>query len=241
MSTTGGEDTEGDEDGEGNRGKRRRSSRFPIGVVDILQAWLVQHLSNPYPSPEQAQQLAQDTGLTLSQIEKWFANARSRRVPAIRDLLSRAGHATDASPGEVNHGSDIPSQGPVNSVALKRTQGVVPFLAVQMSGNLPGFSGNTKPPQRKGDGYLVQYVYLQGSDQVFAVDRSIPLPDVSNLLSKEVDRSLGCVGAAYYRAGAAMSLVKLDVQRQINMGRTYTEAVETALLKHAVFAPPEDW
>jgi len=55
-----------------------------------MRAWLFQHLTHPYPSEEQKKQLAQDTGLTILQVNNWFINARRRIVQPMIDQSNRA-------------------------------------------------------------------------------------------------------------------------------------------------------
>ena len=46
---------------------------------------------HPYPSEEQKKELAEQTGLTLSQVNNWFINARRRIVQPMIDQSHRAG------------------------------------------------------------------------------------------------------------------------------------------------------
>ncbi|XP_042882088.1 homeobox protein homothorax-like isoform X10 [Penaeus japonicus] len=83
-----GEGTEEDEDNKKNQKKR---GIFPKVATNILRAWLFQHLTHPYPSEDQKKQLAQDTGLTILQVNNWFINARRRIVQPLIDQSNRAG------------------------------------------------------------------------------------------------------------------------------------------------------
>ncbi|XP_014250494.1 homeobox protein homothorax isoform X1 [Cimex lectularius] len=81
----------GEEDDESN-GKKNQKKRgiFPKVATNILRAWLFQHLTHPYPSEDQKKQLAQDTGLTILQVNNWFINARRRIVQPMIDQSNRA-------------------------------------------------------------------------------------------------------------------------------------------------------
>ncbi|KAK2088786.1 hypothetical protein P7K49_034693 [Saguinus oedipus] len=89
------------EEGEDLDQERRRSKKrgiFPKVATNIMRAWLFQHLSHPYPSEEQKKQLAQDTGLTILQVNNWFINARRRIVQPMIDQSNRAGQGAAFSP-----------------------------------------------------------------------------------------------------------------------------------------------
>ncbi|XP_059496882.1 homeobox protein Meis2-like isoform X5 [Stegostoma tigrinum] len=83
-----------------DKDKRRQKKRgiFPKVATNIMRAWLFQHLTHPYPSEEQKKQLAQDTGLTILQVNNWFINARRRIVQPMIDQSNRTGLA--AVPGD---------------------------------------------------------------------------------------------------------------------------------------------
>uniref|UniRef100_A0A6Q2YY25 Homeobox domain-containing protein n=1 Tax=Esox lucius TaxID=8010 RepID=A0A6Q2YY25_ESOLU len=80
----------GDED-DPDKEKKRNKKRgiFPKVATNIMRAWLFQHLTHPYPSEEQKKQLAQDTGLTILQVNNWFINARRRIVQPMIDQSNR--------------------------------------------------------------------------------------------------------------------------------------------------------
>ncbi|XP_060069945.1 homeobox protein Meis1-like [Ylistrum balloti] len=82
-----------DEDADGDRSNSKRQKKrgiFPKVATNIMRAWLFQHLTHPYPSEEQKKQLAQDTGLTILQVNNWFINARRRIVQPMIDQSNRA-------------------------------------------------------------------------------------------------------------------------------------------------------
>ncbi|KAB1273745.1 Homeobox protein Meis3 [Camelus dromedarius] len=93
--SSGGEDEELDQE----RRRNKKRGIFPKVATNIMRAWLFQHLSHPYPSEEQKKQLAQDTGLTILQVNNWFINARRRIVQPMIDQSNRtAGQGANFSP-----------------------------------------------------------------------------------------------------------------------------------------------
>lgn len=48
-------------------------------TTNILKQWLKGHSDDPYPTKEEKTSLAQESGLTVTQVLTWFANARRRR------------------------------------------------------------------------------------------------------------------------------------------------------------------
>ncbi|XP_047568287.1 homeobox protein Meis3 isoform X3 [Lutra lutra] len=92
--SSGGEDEELDQE----RRRNKKRGIFPKVATNIMRAWLFQHLSHPYPSEEQKKQLAQDTGLTILQVNNWFINARRRIVQPMIDQSNRTGQSAAFSP-----------------------------------------------------------------------------------------------------------------------------------------------
>ncbi|KAL7852384.1 hypothetical protein SRHO_G00181690 [Serrasalmus rhombeus] len=83
-----------DDDMDKDRRNNKKRGIFPKVATNIMRAWLFQHLTHPYPSEEQKKQLAQDTGLTILQVNNWFINARRRIVQPMIDQSNRAvGHS----------------------------------------------------------------------------------------------------------------------------------------------------
>uniref|UniRef100_A0A8C6SP99 Meis homeobox 2a n=1 Tax=Neogobius melanostomus TaxID=47308 RepID=A0A8C6SP99_9GOBI len=92
----------GDEDDQDKKRQKKRGI-FPKVATNIMRAWLFQHLTHPYPSEEQKKQLAQDTGLTILQVNNWFINARRRIVQPMIDQSNRTvsqgtGYSPDGQP-----------------------------------------------------------------------------------------------------------------------------------------------
>ncbi|XP_063299853.1 homeobox protein Meis1 isoform X1 [Pelobates fuscus] len=80
-----------DDDPDKDKKRHKKRGIFPKVATNIMRAWLFQHLTHPYPSEEQKKQLAQDTGLTILQVNNWFINARRRIVQPMIDQSNRAG------------------------------------------------------------------------------------------------------------------------------------------------------
>merc|ERR1719186_1512177 len=80
-----------DDDPTGKSKNSKKRGIFPKVATNILRAWLFQHLTHPYPSEDQKKQLAQDTGLSILQVNNWFINARRRIVQPMIDQSNRAG------------------------------------------------------------------------------------------------------------------------------------------------------
>ncbi|XP_068945226.1 homeobox protein Meis3 isoform X2 [Petaurus breviceps papuanus] len=100
LETRAASPSSGPEDDEPDHDQRQSKKRgiFPKVATNIMRAWLFQHLAHPYPSEEQKKQLAQDTGLTILQVNNWFINARRRIVQPMIDQSNRAGPGTAYSP-----------------------------------------------------------------------------------------------------------------------------------------------
>ncbi|KAI6243573.1 Homeobox domain-containing protein [Aphelenchoides fujianensis] len=80
--------------GEHRAGSRRRVPKvFSKEAITKFRAWLFANLQHPYPSEEQKKQLANETGLTILQVNNWFINARRRIVQPMLDSANRAGRS----------------------------------------------------------------------------------------------------------------------------------------------------
>ncbi|KAL6902999.1 homeobox KN domain-containing protein [Trichoderma evansii] len=63
--------------------QRKRRGNLPKETTDKLRAWFAAHLSHPYPTEDEKQDLMRQTGLQMNQISNWFINARRRQLPAM--------------------------------------------------------------------------------------------------------------------------------------------------------------
>ena len=63
-----------------NQPMKRRRHNEPLNymALQVMNTWYETHLDNPYPSKEQKEFLAEQGGITVSQVKSWFANKRNR-------------------------------------------------------------------------------------------------------------------------------------------------------------------
>ena len=57
---------------------------LPEFAVNILEAWLLEHVHNPYPTTAEKKQLSEATGLTPTQVKNWFINKRARVIKKVK-------------------------------------------------------------------------------------------------------------------------------------------------------------
>ncbi|KAH7405262.1 hypothetical protein KP509_15G063000 [Ceratopteris richardii] len=58
--------------------RKRKAGKLPASTTFQLRKWWDSHSKWPYPSEEEKQRLAHETGLELKQINNWFINQRKR-------------------------------------------------------------------------------------------------------------------------------------------------------------------
>ncbi|KAF4463244.1 PTH12 [Fusarium albosuccineum] len=80
----------------GDNKQRKRRGNLPKETTDKLRAWFVAHLSHPYPTEDEKQELMRQTGLQMNQISNWFINARRRQLPT---MINNARAESDAMTG----------------------------------------------------------------------------------------------------------------------------------------------
>ncbi|XP_043938943.1 homeobox protein meis3-like isoform X2 [Protopterus annectens] len=141
-----------------DRDKKRNKKRgiFPKVATNIMRAWLFQHLSHPYPSEEQKKQLAQDTGLTILQVNNWFINARRRIVQPMIDQSNRSGQGAPYSPdgqpmgGYVMDGQQHMGIRPAGLQGIPGMPAEYPAGPIGMGFTQPAYAATQMPPHPAG-------------------------------------------------------------------------------------------
>ncbi|XP_010689104.2 BEL1-like homeodomain protein 8 [Beta vulgaris subsp. vulgaris] len=91
---------------------------LPERAVSILRAWLFDHFLHPYPTDNDKQMLATQTGLTRNQVSNWFINARVRLwKPMVEEI-----HTLET---KGSSRSELNSNNSVMSVIAKNQQAAV--------------------------------------------------------------------------------------------------------------------
>ena len=58
------------------KGRKSSPNATPVYAYIILNSWIIENKTYPYPTKEQKLRLSRDTNLTIKQVEKWMANNR---------------------------------------------------------------------------------------------------------------------------------------------------------------------
>ncbi|XP_008325986.1 homeobox protein PKNOX1 isoform X3 [Cynoglossus semilaevis] len=61
---------------------------LPKHATNVMRSWLFQHIGHPYPTEDEKKQIANQTNLTLLQVNNWFINARRRILQPMLDASS---------------------------------------------------------------------------------------------------------------------------------------------------------
>lgn len=70
-------------------------------MTKVLKQWLVKYRNNPYPTKRQKEELAQESGMTMTQVSNWFANARRRLKTTINGSELSGEHSLDQAEHKV--------------------------------------------------------------------------------------------------------------------------------------------
>lgn len=105
---------------------------LPKKSVEILKNWLKDHFTHPYPNDSEKDELSKMTGLTLTQVNNWFINARRRiwrpMVDQDQKVVKLGGGSGGSSSsggtggGNVHNGSNVVAGGGVNSQQQQQQQ-----------------------------------------------------------------------------------------------------------------------
>jgi hypothetical protein len=157
--------------------KAKKRGNLPKNATNILKTWLFQHFLHPYPSEEEKRDLSGQTGLTMTQLNNWFINARVRTWrPMLESMLegekgkdpALAQAAQAALAADAAMGGKGPSAGDDDGTAggsgakRRRSSKMSPASAASVPTlQLPGDAQNTV--QAGGAGAGAAGMSLQGS------------------------------------------------------------------------------
>lgn len=119
------------------------STRFTDGQRCVLDQWMADNHSTPYPTAADKEQLAQGTGLSTRQIQQYFCNYRRRHlgkshlsqvasVSSMRDVLASSSQSGDIEMGPVSVDERREENSPISTDA-----------------DAPGVSIEARPPSRQ--------------------------------------------------------------------------------------------
>ncbi|KAF2296154.1 hypothetical protein GH714_036402 [Hevea brasiliensis] len=96
-----------------------RSQRgLPDHAVAVLKTWLFEHFLHPYPSDSEKQILAQQTGLSRTQVSNWFINARVRLwKPMVEEVYKLASQQVQVPLEAANHNTCLLPDFPVEKLS----------------------------------------------------------------------------------------------------------------------------
>jgi len=82
---------------------KQRKHFLPSNATDVLRDWFLDHITHPYPSGQEKQALAQQTGLSYVQVSNWFTNTRKRSWQLMRKEHEKRGKPNDGNPPDTNN------------------------------------------------------------------------------------------------------------------------------------------
>ncbi|KAJ4840975.1 hypothetical protein Tsubulata_026495 [Turnera subulata] len=90
----------------------RSQKGLPADAVFVLKTWLFEHFLHPYPTDTEKQSLAQQTGLSRTQVSNWFINARVRLwKPMVEEVhMIESQQSTGVALESINQNGARPSQ-----------------------------------------------------------------------------------------------------------------------------------
>jgi len=73
-----------------------------------LEAWLLGHLDDPFPTVEEKTRLSEESGLSYDQVQHWFINARGRKLRPLLAEREAAAAAAATSTMQLDDDADTP-------------------------------------------------------------------------------------------------------------------------------------
>uniref|UniRef100_A0A914CX56 Homeobox domain-containing protein n=1 Tax=Acrobeloides nanus TaxID=290746 RepID=A0A914CX56_9BILA len=147
---------------------RRKRRNFNRQATEILNGYFESHVSNPYPSDAEKEELARQCQITVSQVSNWFGNKRIRYKKCIAKAQEEANMYTTKNIAHTNQYGML--GGP--SVAA----------AVAASSMLNPYAGMLPPGQAYMNTHTNQYGMLGGPSVAAAVAASSMLNPYAGML-----------------------------------------------------------
>ncbi|CAH8443628.1 unnamed protein product [Dicrocoelium dendriticum] len=112
-------------------GTKQKRGVLPKRATQIMKQWLFQHLVHPYPTEDEKRLIANQTNLTLLQVNNWFINARRRILQPMLDASNfiplgshycgtTAGGAERNADGLGNRATDSTSPPDIHIISKKK-------------------------------------------------------------------------------------------------------------------------
>ncbi|CAF0723577.1 unnamed protein product [Brachionus calyciflorus] len=73
-----------------NSFKLSRKQQLPDIAIDIMNDWFEDHINNPYPTLDEKEKMAKQSGITVKQVTAWFSNRRNRSQNTKPKRIKRA-------------------------------------------------------------------------------------------------------------------------------------------------------
>jgi hypothetical protein len=69
---------------EWERAFKTKRANLSMAARTVMRSWLLEHLSNPYPTDGEKAEIAAAAGTDVEKVTTWFINARAREVPKLK-------------------------------------------------------------------------------------------------------------------------------------------------------------
>lgn len=180
---------------------RQRRGCLTTRQNNILRVWLFSHFENPYPEQTEKDQLAAQTGLTLTQINNWFINARVRVWKPTVELMTGENmrRESQTNNGSRRHESDVNDSATHHlSRSEQRSPAHSGELDVERRLSLPNLaaSRNEKNSYLRNGREVLPVAHSAPGERNAVVSPNVPDPDSSSPYDKQysVDAQKSVVG-----------------------------------------------